>query len=71
MYAALFASQTKQNGAPFPMKMLSRHIAIKKEVFWDVQLIEYFVKRPSYGVNSTAYPRVRGSIGYWIGADFL
>ena len=35
------------------------------------QLMEHFVKSPSYGVDSAAYHRLRRSIGKWIAADCL
>ena len=67
----LFASQAKQSGEPFPIHMLPSPIAIKKDDLGDVQLMEHFVKSPSYGVDSAAYLRVRRSIGKWIAADCL
>ena len=59
---ALFASQAKQNGDPFLIHVLPSIATIKKEGLGDVQLMEQFVKNPSYGVDNVAYHRVRRSI---------
>lgn len=69
--AALLANQAEQSGEPFPIHMLPNPTAIKKGAPGDVQLMERFVKSPSYGVDSAAYHRLRRSIGKWIAADCL
>ena len=56
---------------PFPIHMLPSPTDIKKEAPGDMQLTEHLVKSPSYGVDSTAYHRVRRSIGKWIAANGL
>ena len=69
--AALLANQAEQSGEPFPLHMFPNPTAIKKGAPGDVQLMERFVKSPSYGVDSAAYHRLRRSIGKWIAADCL
>ena len=68
---ALLASQAEQSGENFPFHVLPIPIGIKEDAPADVQLMEHFVKSPSYGVDSAAYHRVMTSIGKWIAADCL
>ena len=60
---ALFTNPAEPNGDPVPINLFPSTIAIKKEAPGDVQLMECFVKSPSYGVESAAYHRLRRSIG--------
>ena len=68
---ALLASQAEQSGEPFPLHMLPSPTANKKDAPGAVQLMEHFVKTPSYRVDNVAYHRVRRSIGKWAVTDCL
>ena len=58
--AALFTSQAKQNGEPFPTHILPSPIASTKRSW---RRAAHGAWSPSYGVDSAAYCRVKKSIG--------
>ena len=52
-------SQAEQSGKPFPIHILPNTTTINKDAPGGVQLMEHFVKSPSYGADNAASHRVR------------
>ena len=67
--ADALASESKDNGEPFPIHKLPTPLAVKKEAAGSTALMRHTFAAPSYELDTQPYNRIERTIAKWTRAD--